>query len=161
MRKQTNTLSPSPKGFQSPKFSDSDFREVADSDSDVWKALVVIATFYRVALKNCPRNSLLYSRVRGSKIKFGKTIFKTETMQWLEFFRATIYSSRTLFVSFTVLHSKEAFGWSVTFLWSLRNFTENLQKHFVLGQKVPQHAMQCNCNCNAILVKLWLPKTFM
>jgi hypothetical protein len=24
MRKQTNTLSPSPKGFQSPKFSDSD-----------------------------------------------------------------------------------------------------------------------------------------
>jgi hypothetical protein len=28
MRKQTNTLSPSPKGFQSPKFSDSDFREV-------------------------------------------------------------------------------------------------------------------------------------
>jgi hypothetical protein len=28
MRKQTNTLSPSPKGFQSPKFTDSDFREV-------------------------------------------------------------------------------------------------------------------------------------
>jgi hypothetical protein len=28
MRKQTNTLSPSPKGFQSQKFSDSDFREV-------------------------------------------------------------------------------------------------------------------------------------
>jgi hypothetical protein len=28
MRKQTNTLSPSPKGFQSPKFSDSVFREV-------------------------------------------------------------------------------------------------------------------------------------
>jgi hypothetical protein len=28
MRKQTNTLSLSPKGFQSPKFSDSDFREV-------------------------------------------------------------------------------------------------------------------------------------
>jgi hypothetical protein len=28
MRKQTNTLNPSPKGFQSPKFSDSDFREV-------------------------------------------------------------------------------------------------------------------------------------
>jgi hypothetical protein len=28
MRKQTNTLSSSPKGFQSPKFSDSDFREV-------------------------------------------------------------------------------------------------------------------------------------
>jgi hypothetical protein len=28
MRKQTNTLSPSPKGFQSPKFSYSDFREV-------------------------------------------------------------------------------------------------------------------------------------
>jgi hypothetical protein len=28
MHKQTNTLSPSPKGFQSPKFSDSDFREV-------------------------------------------------------------------------------------------------------------------------------------
>jgi hypothetical protein len=28
MRKQTYTLSPSPKGFQSPKFSDSDFREV-------------------------------------------------------------------------------------------------------------------------------------
>jgi hypothetical protein len=28
MRKQTNTLSPSPKGFQSPKFSDSDIREV-------------------------------------------------------------------------------------------------------------------------------------
>jgi hypothetical protein len=28
MRKLTNTLSPSPKGFQSPKFSDSDFREV-------------------------------------------------------------------------------------------------------------------------------------
>jgi hypothetical protein len=28
MRKQTHTLSPSPKGFQSPKFSDSDFREV-------------------------------------------------------------------------------------------------------------------------------------
>jgi hypothetical protein len=28
MRKQTNTLSPSPKGFQSPKFSDLDFREV-------------------------------------------------------------------------------------------------------------------------------------
>jgi hypothetical protein len=28
MRKQTNTLSPSPKGFQSPKFSDSDFSEV-------------------------------------------------------------------------------------------------------------------------------------
>jgi hypothetical protein len=28
MRKQTNTLSPSPKGFQSPKVSDSDFREV-------------------------------------------------------------------------------------------------------------------------------------
>jgi hypothetical protein len=28
MRKQTNTLSPSPNGFQSPKFSDSDFREV-------------------------------------------------------------------------------------------------------------------------------------
>jgi hypothetical protein len=27
MHKQTNTLSPSPKGFQSPKFSDSDFRE--------------------------------------------------------------------------------------------------------------------------------------
>jgi hypothetical protein len=27
MRKLTNTLSPSPKGFQSPKFSDSDFRE--------------------------------------------------------------------------------------------------------------------------------------
>jgi hypothetical protein len=26
MRKQTNTLSPSPNGFQSPKFSDSDFR---------------------------------------------------------------------------------------------------------------------------------------
>jgi hypothetical protein len=32
MRKQTNTLSPSPKGFQSPKFS--------DSDSDVRKALI-------------------------------------------------------------------------------------------------------------------------
>jgi hypothetical protein len=31
MRKLTNTLSPSPKGFQSPKFS--------DSDSDVRKAL--------------------------------------------------------------------------------------------------------------------------
>jgi hypothetical protein len=31
MRKQTNMLSPSPKGFQSPKFS--------DSDSDVRKAL--------------------------------------------------------------------------------------------------------------------------
>jgi hypothetical protein len=28
MRKQTNTLSPCPKGFQSPKFSDSDFSEV-------------------------------------------------------------------------------------------------------------------------------------
>jgi hypothetical protein len=28
MRKQTNTLSPSPKGFQSPKFSDSDFSKV-------------------------------------------------------------------------------------------------------------------------------------
>jgi hypothetical protein len=28
MRKQTNTLSPSPKCFQSPKFSDSDIREV-------------------------------------------------------------------------------------------------------------------------------------
>jgi hypothetical protein len=28
MRKETNTLSPSPKGFLSPKFSDSDFREV-------------------------------------------------------------------------------------------------------------------------------------
>jgi hypothetical protein len=28
MRKQTYTLSPSPKGFQSPKFSDSDFSEV-------------------------------------------------------------------------------------------------------------------------------------
>jgi hypothetical protein len=28
MRKQTNMLSPSPKGFQSPKISDSDFREV-------------------------------------------------------------------------------------------------------------------------------------
>jgi hypothetical protein len=28
MSKQTNTLRPSPKGFQSPKFSDSDFREV-------------------------------------------------------------------------------------------------------------------------------------
>jgi hypothetical protein len=28
MRKQTNTLSPCPKGFQSPTFSDSDFREV-------------------------------------------------------------------------------------------------------------------------------------
>jgi hypothetical protein len=28
MHKQTNTPSPSPKGFQSPKFSDSDFREV-------------------------------------------------------------------------------------------------------------------------------------
>jgi hypothetical protein len=28
MRKQTNTLSPSPKGFQSPKFSDSALREV-------------------------------------------------------------------------------------------------------------------------------------
>jgi hypothetical protein len=28
MRKQTNTLSPSLKGFQSPKFSDSDFRKV-------------------------------------------------------------------------------------------------------------------------------------
>jgi hypothetical protein len=28
MRKQTNTLSPSTKGFQSPNFSDSDFREV-------------------------------------------------------------------------------------------------------------------------------------
>jgi hypothetical protein len=28
MRKQTNTLSPSPKGFQSPKFSESDFREI-------------------------------------------------------------------------------------------------------------------------------------
>jgi hypothetical protein len=28
MRKETNTLSLSPKGFQSPKFSDSDFREV-------------------------------------------------------------------------------------------------------------------------------------
>jgi hypothetical protein len=28
MRKQTNTLSLSPKGFQSPKCSDSDFREV-------------------------------------------------------------------------------------------------------------------------------------
>jgi hypothetical protein len=42
MRKQTNTSpSPSPKGFQSPKFSDSDFRESADSDSDsdVRKAL--------------------------------------------------------------------------------------------------------------------------
>jgi hypothetical protein len=35
MRKQTNTLSPSPKGFQSPKFSDSD----SYSDSDVRKAL--------------------------------------------------------------------------------------------------------------------------
>jgi hypothetical protein len=42
MRKQTNTLSPSPKGFQSPKFSDSDFREVLDLDSDVRKALVKI-----------------------------------------------------------------------------------------------------------------------
>jgi hypothetical protein len=30
MSKQTNTLSPSPKGFQSPKFSDSDFREVRE-----------------------------------------------------------------------------------------------------------------------------------
>jgi hypothetical protein len=41
MRKQTNTLSPSPKGFQSPKFSDSDFEKSADSDSDsdVRKAL--------------------------------------------------------------------------------------------------------------------------
>jgi hypothetical protein len=28
MRKHTNTLTPSPKGFQSPKFLDSDFREV-------------------------------------------------------------------------------------------------------------------------------------
>jgi hypothetical protein len=28
MRKQKNTLSPSPKGSQSPKFFDSDFREV-------------------------------------------------------------------------------------------------------------------------------------
>jgi hypothetical protein len=28
MRKLTNTLSPSPKGFKSPKFSDSDMREV-------------------------------------------------------------------------------------------------------------------------------------
>jgi hypothetical protein len=49
MRKQTNTLSPSPKGFQSPKFSDSDFREVksADSDSDVRKALGdTIASFF-------------------------------------------------------------------------------------------------------------------
>jgi hypothetical protein len=37
MRKQTNTLSPSPKGFQSPKFLDSD----SDSDSDVRKALTI------------------------------------------------------------------------------------------------------------------------
>jgi hypothetical protein len=36
MHKLTNTLSPSPKGFQSPKFS--------DSDSDVRKALVDCTT---------------------------------------------------------------------------------------------------------------------
>jgi hypothetical protein len=35
MRKQTNTLSPSPKGFQSPKFSDLE----KSADSDVRKAL--------------------------------------------------------------------------------------------------------------------------
>jgi hypothetical protein len=43
MRKQTNTLSPSPKGFQSPNFSDSDWTSEksadSDSDSDVRKAL--------------------------------------------------------------------------------------------------------------------------
>jgi hypothetical protein len=36
MRKQTNTLSPSPKGFQSPTLTS---EKSADSDSDVRKAL--------------------------------------------------------------------------------------------------------------------------
>jgi hypothetical protein len=40
MRKQTNTLSPSPKGYQSPKFSDSGFREVRGlgrpKNSGIW-----------------------------------------------------------------------------------------------------------------------------
>jgi hypothetical protein len=72
MRQLTNMLSPSPKGFQSPKFSDSDFREVrgtseksaglqrsprdfrevrgtleksADSDLDVRKALSIEGCF--------------------------------------------------------------------------------------------------------------------
>jgi hypothetical protein len=39
MRKQTNTLSPSPKSFQSPSPRTSE--KSADSDSDVRKALVV------------------------------------------------------------------------------------------------------------------------
>jgi hypothetical protein len=41
MRKQTNTLSPSPKGFQRPKFRTRTSEKSADSDSDsdVRKAL--------------------------------------------------------------------------------------------------------------------------
>jgi hypothetical protein len=37
MRKLTNTLSPSPKGFQSPKFSDSGFREVRGLGFRLWR----------------------------------------------------------------------------------------------------------------------------
>jgi hypothetical protein len=50
MRKQTNTLSPSPKGCQSPIFSDSDFREVRGfghpKSSDYYFNWIVFRDYY-------------------------------------------------------------------------------------------------------------------
>jgi hypothetical protein len=55
MRKQTNTLSPSPKGFQSPKFSDSDFREVRGlgrPKSSVISAYLILAIDLKITFEN-------------------------------------------------------------------------------------------------------------
>jgi hypothetical protein len=91
MRKQTNTLSPSPKCFQSPKFSDSDFREVqksADSDSDVRKALLhCISHFFGCILTRKFVKAAISKKIICKYVK--KTNFSMNTERFTYFYEST------------------------------------------------------------------------
>jgi hypothetical protein len=68
--KQTNTLSPSPKGFQSPKFSDSDFREVRRLGLGLGrlKSSAIWRLYYRSWYSNA-NDSVSFGRLMSIELK--------------------------------------------------------------------------------------------
>jgi hypothetical protein len=83
MRKQTNTLSPSPKCFQSPKFSDSDLdvRKALLLVCPVWHHLVyeALLTTYDESAVHCivmvPRHNIIVAENNGASEREMSMIF--------------------------------------------------------------------------------------
>jgi hypothetical protein len=82
MRKQTNTLSPSPKGFQSPKFSDSDLSSNVVVLKCKWHGLAhcFVLCFLSNVLTNKTEKS--FSNLAASQFFFSRSNKSTTTLQF-------------------------------------------------------------------------------